>query len=73
MRLALGYSAVTIAAITFYADYTLGWDKTKHWTLWAVLVYFTLNAALTFWVWGVEKEKVFAGEVDHPSVGRKSV
>ena len=73
VRLALGYSAVAIAAVTFYADYQLGWDKTKYWTFWAVLVYFTLNGALTFWIWGVEKGKVFAGEIDHPSVGRKSV
>ena len=73
VRLALGYSAVVIAATTFYADYKLGWDKTKFWTCWAVLVYFFLNGALTFWIWGVEKGIVFAGEVDHPSVGRKSV
>ena len=73
VRLALGYSAVIVAAITFYADYKLGWDKTKYWTFWAVLVYFTLNSALTFWIWGIEKGKVFAGEVDHPSAGRKSV
>ncbi|KAF6236535.1 hypothetical protein HO173_005316 [Letharia columbiana] len=72
VRLALGYSAVVIAAITFYADYKLGWDKTKYWTFWAVLVYFTLNGALTFWIWGVEKGKVFAGQIDHPKVGRKS-
>ncbi len=73
VRLALGYSAVIIAATTFYADYKLGWDKTKYWTFWAVLVYFTLNGVLTFWIWGVEKGKVFTGEVYHPSVGRKSV
>lgn len=73
VRLTLGYSAVIIAAITFYADYKLGWDKTKYWTFWAVLAYFSLNGALTFWIWGMEKGKVFAGEVDHPSVGRKSL
>ncbi len=73
VRLTLGYSAVIVAAITFYADYKLGWDKTKYLTFWAVLFYFTLNGALTFWIWGVEKGKVFAGDIDHPSVGRKSV
>ena len=73
VRLALGYSAVIVAAITFYADYKFGWDNTKYWTFWAVLVYFTLNGALTFWIWGVEKGKVFTGEIDHPSVGRVSV
>lgn len=73
VRLALGYSAVVVAATTFYADYQLGWDKTKYWTFWAVLAYFTLNGALTIWIWGVEKGSVFTGEIDHPSVGRKTV
>ena len=73
VRLALGYSAVVIAAATFYADYKFGWDKTKYWTFWAVLAYFTLNGALTVWIWGVEKGKVFTGEVDHPPEGRKTV
>ncbi|KAM0793884.1 signal peptidase complex subunit 2, partial [Usnea florida] len=72
VRLALGYSAVLIAAITFYTDYRLGWDKTKEWTLWAVLGYFTLNGALTFWIWGIEKGKIFAGEFNDRSTGRKS-
>jgi len=67
--LALGYTAVLIAAITFYADYKLGWDKTKDATFWAVLIYFTLNGALTFWIWGVEKGKVFTGEINGPSTG----
>jgi len=62
VRLALGYSAITIAAITFYFDYTLGWDKTKEYTLWAVLAYFTLNGALTLWTWFAEKGKIFTGE-----------
>ncbi|KAL6720710.1 hypothetical protein ACLMJK_002635 [Lecanora helva] len=70
VRLTLGYTAVIIAAITFYADYKLGWDKTKDATFWAVLVYFTLNGALTFWIWGMEKGNVFTGEIDAPSKGR---
>ena len=73
IRLALGYSAVLIAAITFYADYKLGWDKTKAATFWAVLLYFTLNGALTFWIWGVEKGQVFTGEIDQSSTGRTLV
>lgn len=68
VRLALGYTAVVIAAVTFYFDYRLGWDKTKGWTLWAVVVYFILNSALTFWVWGVEKGTVFVGEKDGAQV-----
>lgn len=73
VRLALGYSAVVVAATTFCADYKLGWDRTKYWTFWAVLAYFTLNGALTIWIWGVEKGRVFTGGIDHPSVGRKTV
>ncbi|KAL8860119.1 MAG: hypothetical protein Q9178_003383 [Gyalolechia marmorata] len=64
VRLALGYSAVIIAAVTFYADYKLGWDATKYWTLWAVIAYFILNGALTYWIWGVEKGKIFTGEIN---------
>lgn len=62
VRLALGYTAVAIAAVTFYADHKLGWDATKQGTLWAVAAYFVLNSALTFWIWGVEKGKAFVGE-----------
>lgn len=61
VRLALGYSAVLISAVTFYFDYTSTWEKTKGWTLWAVVAYFILNGALTLWIWGVEKGKVFNG------------
>ena len=64
VRLALGYSAVLIAAATFAADYKLGWDATKAGTFWAVLVYFVLNGALTIWIWQVEKGVVYRGEKD---------
>ena len=73
MRLALGYTAVIIAGATFYADWKLGWDATKYWTFWAVLVYFALNGVLTVWIWGVEKGTVFRGEIDHASIGRNMV
>ncbi|KAI4183916.1 MAG: hypothetical protein L6R41_005094 [Letrouitia leprolyta] len=62
VRLGLGYTAVVIAGVTFFADYELGWDATKFWTLWAVIVYFILNGALTYWIWGVEKGQIFNGE-----------
>ena len=68
MRLALGYSAVIIAAVTFAADYQFGWDATKAGTFWAVLVYFALNGVLTLWIWGVEKGVVYSGEHDGVSV-----
>lgn len=64
VRLTLGYSAVAIAGITFYFDYMHGWDKTKVGTLWAVIAYFILNGALTYWIWGVEKGKIFTGEIN---------
>ena len=59
--------------MTFAADYKLGWDATKFWTFLAVLAYFSLNGALTFWIWGVEKGKVFMGQIDHPSAGYQVV
>ena len=61
VRLALGYSAVIIAAATFYFDWTMGWDKTKYWTAWAVAAYFILNGAFTYWILIVEKGIVFEG------------
>ncbi|KAF2237997.1 hypothetical protein EV356DRAFT_332594 [Viridothelium virens] len=64
VRLALGYTAVVIAAATFYFDWTLGWDKTKYWTAWAVVFYFGLNGAFTYWMWYVEKGLIFTGEKD---------
>ena len=72
VRLALSSTAVIIAAITFYADYKLGWDSTKQGTFWAVIVYFILNGALTFWIWGVEKGKIFNGEGGDGALVRKT-
>lgn len=68
VRLALGYAAVLIAGFTFYFDFKLGWDKTKYWTLWAVVVYFLLNGALTLWIWKVEKGSVFVGNYNQTMV-----
>ncbi|KAI9722585.1 MAG: hypothetical protein M1812_001516 [Candelaria pacifica] len=64
VRLVLGYTTVAIAAATFYFDYTLGFEKTKGWTLIAVIAYFLLNGVLTYWIWGVEKGKIFVGELN---------
>lgn len=68
VRLLLGYSAVLVAAVTFYFDYKLGWDETKGWTLWAAIAYFLLNGALTFWISGVEKGTIFVGETNQKQV-----
>jgi signal peptidase complex subunit 2 len=68
VRLGLGYTAIVIAAAVFYLDYKLGWDKTKDLTFWAVIVYFALNSALTLWIWGVEKGKIYTGSRDHALV-----
>jgi len=62
IRLALGYAAVVIAGVLFYFDWTLGWDKTKAYTLPAVVIYFILNTAFTYWIWFVEKGSIFVGE-----------
>lgn len=72
VRLALGYAAVLIAGITFYFDFKLGWDQTKYWTLWAVVVYFLLNGVLTFWIWNVEKGNVFVGNYNQTMVNKRS-
>lgn len=61
VRLALGYTAVVIAGVTFYADWKLGWEATKTGTAIAVAVYFILNGLLTYWIWGVEEGRVFVG------------
>jgi hypothetical protein len=61
VRLALGWTAVAIAGILFYFDWKLGWDATKAYTLPAVLAYFALNGAFTYWIWFVERGTVFAG------------
>ena len=68
IRLGLGYSAVVIAAITFYFDWKLGWDQIKDYTFWAVVIYFILNGGLTAWIWGIEKGKVFLGDLNGAQV-----
>lgn len=69
MKLALGYTAVIISAITFAFDYKLGFEKTKYWTAAAVVVYFLLNGAFTYWIWAVEKGVVFLGSWKGKQVG----
>ncbi|KAJ9615133.1 signal peptidase complex subunit spc2 [Cladophialophora chaetospira] len=61
VKLALGYTAVLIAGVLFYADWKLGWDATKAYTGPACVVYFLLNGALTYWIWAVESGTVFTG------------
>lgn len=61
IKLVLGYTAVLIAGVLFYADWKLGWDATKAYTGPACVAYFLLNGALTYWIWAVEAGTVFAG------------
>ncbi|KIW20877.1 hypothetical protein PV08_01456 [Exophiala spinifera] len=61
VRLILGYTAVIIAGVLFYADYKLGWDATKAYTGPACVAYFVLNSLLTYWIWAVEAGTVFVG------------
>lgn len=62
IKLVLGYTAVAISAALFYADWKLGWDKTKPYTLPAVVLYFLLNGIFTYWIFYVEKGAIFVGE-----------
>jgi len=68
VKLVLGYTAVIISAALFYADWKLGWDQTKPYTLPAVGVYFILNSAFTYWIYFVEKGTIFVGEKDGSKV-----
>ncbi|KAK2873497.1 hypothetical protein FQN49_002313 [Arthroderma sp. PD_2] len=61
IRLIIGYSAVTIAGVSFYFDYMKGWKFTTPWMIYAVVSYFMLNTAYTAWVWLVESGQVFEG------------
>ncbi|KAJ4151499.1 hypothetical protein LMH87_012192 [Akanthomyces muscarius] len=61
VRLALGYSAFSVAALCFLWDYKLGWDSTKHYTAAAVVVYMCLNGALTYWMTQREKNIIYEG------------
>ena len=62
VRLVLGYTAVTIAGALFYYDWKFGWEASKPFTLPAVVAYFVLNTAFTYWLWFVEKGLVYEGE-----------
>lgn len=58
----LGYSAVAIAGALFYFDWKFGWEATKVYTAPAVVAYFLLNGAFTYWLWWVESGLVYEGE-----------
>ncbi|RMZ90074.1 hypothetical protein DV736_g2691, partial [Chaetothyriales sp. CBS 134916] len=61
-RLALGYAALAIAGTLFYVDWKHGgWEVTRPYTLAACTAYFILNAALTYWIWVVDRGTVFSG------------
>ena len=53
---------MALSAVTFYLDYLYGFAATRTFTLYAVIAYFALNGALTYWIWGVEAGCVFQGE-----------
>ncbi|KZZ97953.1 Signal peptidase complex subunit 2 [Ascosphaera apis ARSEF 7405] len=61
VRLILGYTAVLIGAITFWADRKYDFNTTYPYVTVAVCIYFALNAALTGWIFFVEKGCVFEG------------
>jgi len=68
IRLLLGWSAVAISGALFYFDWKFGWDATKAYTLPAVVAYFVLNSAFTYWIWFVEGGTVYEGEGKHGKV-----
>jgi hypothetical protein len=53
---------VVIAGVLFYFDWKLGWEQTRDWTLGAVVAYFILNGAFTYWLLWVEKGIIYVGE-----------
>jgi hypothetical protein len=62
VRFIVGYTAVAIAAATFYLDRQLGWEAVEApWVKAAVVSYFILNSILTYWIWAVEAGEVFRG------------
>jgi Microsomal signal peptidase 25 kDa subunit (SPC25) len=73
VRLLLGYSAVAIAGALFWADWKLGWDETRAWTLPAVVVYFILNGIFTWWLLWVEKGVVYVGFKDGVKVSLNKI
>jgi hypothetical protein len=62
VRLVLGYVAVAIAGALFYFDWKFGWDASKPYTAPAVVAYFILNGAFSYWLWFVEKGVVYEGQ-----------
>lgn len=64
VRLALGFTACSIAGLTFYYDWTAGFEAAKLWTFYAVITYFVFNTALTGWMMFAEGGKVYVGERD---------
>jgi hypothetical protein len=46
----------------FYFDWKFGWEASKPYTAPAVVAYFLLNGAFSYWLWFVEKGVVYEGE-----------
>ncbi|KAM0232876.1 hypothetical protein ACHAP5_010573 [Fusarium lateritium] len=61
VRLALGYTAFSIAAACFLWDYKLGFESTKYYTAAAVALYTLINTALTLWIMFREKGIIYEG------------
>ncbi|KAI6246641.1 Signal peptidase complex subunit 2 [Erysiphe necator] len=61
IRLAIGYIAILISAVTFFWDYKFGFESTKVYTAIAVLIYTIFNGILTYWMSFVEKDIIYVG------------
>ncbi|GAA5869415.1 hypothetical protein JCM8547_008668 [Rhodosporidiobolus lusitaniae] len=62
VRLALGWSAVAVAAATGWYGYTTEFHESKQWVGVGVVVYVILNTALTLYVAYFEKNTIFVGK-----------
>ncbi|KAK4131840.1 hypothetical protein BT67DRAFT_463981 [Trichocladium antarcticum] len=69
VRLALGYSALALAAACFAWDHHLGFAATTHLTACAVALYTVLNGALTAWMLFAERGAVYEGSAPGPGAG----
>ncbi|KAK6540973.1 hypothetical protein TWF694_008354 [Orbilia ellipsospora] len=69
VRLGLSTAACAVAGVTFYLDYTQGFEKTKLFTFYACIAYFTINTALTAWLYLFEASTIYVGNHKTAPVG----
>ena len=70
IRLALGYTAVGLAALTLFIDWRLGFERTKAYTTAVVLLYSMLNTVLTYRMWFLERGVIYHGVLNGQEVSQ---